>query len=33
MYRAVEKYVVRLTAEERAELGSLIGPSRVAAEK
>lgn len=33
MYRAVEKYVVRLTAEERAELESLIGPSRVAAEK
>lgn len=33
MYRAVEKYVVRLTAEERAELESLIGQSRVPAEK
>jgi hypothetical protein len=33
MYRAVEKYVVRLTAEERAELEALIGPSRVSAEK
>jgi len=33
MYRAVEKYVVRLTAEERAELEALIGPSRISAEK
>ena len=33
MYRAVEKYVVRLSAEERAELAALLGPSRVSAEK
>lgn len=33
MYRAVEKYVVRLTAVERAELEALIGPSLVSAEK
>ena len=33
MYRAVEKYIVRLTVEERAELVALLGLSRVAAEK
>ena len=33
MYRAVDKYVVRLTGEERAELESLLGSSRVSAEK
>ena len=33
MYRAVDKYVVRLSAEERVELEALLGSSRVAAEK
>lgn len=33
MYRTVDKYVVRLTAEERAELEALIGQRRVSAEK
>ena len=33
MYRAVEKYVVRLTAEERAELEAMTRQRRIAADK
>lgn len=33
MYRAVEKYVVRLTAEERVQLESLTRQRRIAADK
>jgi hypothetical protein len=33
MYRAVEKYVVRLTAEERAELEPMTRQRRIAADK
>jgi transposase len=33
MYRAVEKYVVRLTAEERVELEAMIRQRRIAADK
>jgi transposase len=33
MYRAVEKYVVRLTAEERTELEAMARQRRIAADK
>ena len=33
MYRAVEKYVVRLTAEERSELEAMMRQRRIAADK
>jgi hypothetical protein len=33
MYRAVEKYVVRLTAEERTELEAMTRQRRIAADK
>jgi hypothetical protein len=33
MYRAVEKYVVRLTSEERAELEAMTRQRRIAADK
>jgi len=33
MYRAVEKYVVRLTAEERAELEAMTRQRRIASDK
>ena len=33
MYRAVEKYVVRLTAEERADLEAMTRQRRIAADK
>ena len=33
MYRAVEKYVVQLTAEERAELEAMTRQRRIAADK
>lgn len=33
MYRAVEKYLVRLTAEERAELEAMTRQRRIAADK
>ena len=33
MYRAVEKYVVRLSAEERAELEAMTRQRRIAADK
>lgn len=33
MYRAVEKYVVRLTAEERSELEAMTRQRRIAADK